>query len=72
MRYQGTVLWFKNKFGFLGWKKENIQQPDLFVHYSDLEMPGFRELQKGDKISFALGENHSKKLKAIEVRKEEK
>ena len=71
MRYQGFVIWFKKKIGFIQWNKDNIRQPDLFVHYSDLEMPGFKELKPQQKISFSLGENHSKKLKAIQVRVEE-
>lgn len=70
MRYSGVVIWFKNKFGFLNWKKDDIQQQDLFVHYSDIDASGFRDLQKGDKVSFALGTNHHNKLKAIKVQKE--
>lgn len=70
MRYEGTVIFFKEKFGFLTWKKNEKIEPDLFVHYSDLEMSGFRELKKGQKVSFALGENNTQKLKAIQVRVE--
>lgn len=67
MRYFGTVIWFKDKFGFLSWEKDGVPQPDIFVHYSDLDIPGFRKLKEGENVSFSLGENYFKKLKATQV-----
>lgn len=65
----GSVIWFSNKknFGFLQWEKDGAPQKDLFVHWSDINMPGFKTLAKGQRVSFKLGINHHGAPKAIEV-----
>jgi len=65
----GTVVWFNNKknFGFLQWEKDGVQQKDIFVHYSDINVSGFKTLTKGQQVSFKIGTNHSGQPKAIEV-----
>jgi len=50
---QGTVKWFNAEKGF-GF----ITQPDgedVFVHYSSIEMSGFRVLEEGQQVEFTLG-----------------
>lgn len=65
----GHVVWFsKRGMGFLEWQKDGIKQKDMFVHYSDLDMPGFKMLNKGDKVSFGIGLNHRGQPKAISVK----
>jgi len=50
MTENGKVKWFDTKkgFGFI----ENEEQTDVFVHYSDIESEGFKNLTRGDSVSF--------------------
>ena len=47
---QGTVKWFNAKkgYGFISDAEGN----DVFVHFSALNMDGFKELNEGQKVSF--------------------
>jgi len=50
---QGTVKWFNAEKGF-GF----ITLPDgadVFVHYSNIEMTGFRVLEEGQRVEFTVG-----------------
>lgn len=51
----GTVKWFSEKkgYGFL----EQEDGRDVFVHYSSIDMPGFKTLAEGEKVSFDLEES---------------
>lgn len=46
----GTVKWFNAKkgFGFISDEDGN----DVFVHFSALQMDGFKVLEEGDKVQF--------------------
>lgn len=46
----GTVKWFNAKkgFGFISSDEGN----DVFVHFSALNMDGFKVLDEGDKVKF--------------------
>lgn len=46
----GTVKWFNEKKGY-GFITTDDGQ-DLFVHYSSIDMPGFKILTEGDNVSF--------------------
>ena len=46
----GTVKWFNAKKGFGFISDEN--GTDVFVHYSALNMDGFKVLDEGDKVAF--------------------
>lgn len=48
----GVVKWFSDKkgYGFI----EQEGGPDVFVHYSAINMNGFRTLSQGDRVSFDL------------------
>ena len=50
----GTVKWFNEKKGFGFIKQEDGQ--DLFVHYSSIDMPGFKNLVEGDEVTFDIEE----------------
>ena len=65
--YNGEVIWFSNGFGFLSWEKDGVKQTDMFTHYSDLNMAGFKLLKAGQKVSFSIGQNNAGKPKAIDV-----
>ena len=60
----GTVVWFSKGFGFI---KPDAEEKDLFVHYSDLSMDGFKTLQKDQRVSYEIGTNHRGQPKAINV-----
>lgn len=49
-QYEGTVKWFNNAkgFGFLGRDGGN----DVFVHYSSIQLDGYKSLKEGDLVSF--------------------
>ena len=52
----GTVKWFSDKKGY-GFIEQGEGQEDLFVHYTSIEMEGFRTLSEGDRVSFDVQES---------------
>jgi CspA family cold shock protein len=48
----GTVKWFNAKkgFGFISDDEGN----DVFVHFSALQMDGFKVLEEGEKVQFEV------------------
>jgi CspA family cold shock protein len=48
---EGTVQWFNPEKGF-GFISPDDGGEDLFVHYSDIEDEGYRELSEGQRVSF--------------------
>ena len=51
---EGTVKFFSEQkgYGFI----EQEDGPDVFVHHSDINMEGFKNLAEGDLVSFEIGE----------------
>jgi len=51
---EGTVKWFSEKkgYGFI----EQDEGGDIFVHHSAINMPGFKILYEGDRVSFEVGQ----------------
>ena len=49
---KGTVNWFNAKkgFGFISDEEGN----DVFVHFSALQMDGFKVLDEGDEVEFEV------------------
>ena len=62
----GQILWFdpKKGIGFIG--RDNGEK-DLFVHWSNIDMDGFKTLRPGQIVSFELGENH-RGVQAVQVK----
>lgn len=52
---EGTVKWFSDKkgYGFI----EQEDGKDLFVHFSAIDMEGFKTLNGGDRVSFDVNES---------------
>lgn len=65
--YDGVVIWFNKGFGFISWEIDGVQQSDLFLHFSDISMDGFKTLHKDQKIRFKVGQNQRGQPKAIAV-----
>lgn len=47
----GVVKWFNNAKGF-GFINADGMTTDIFVHYSVIEMDGYRTLKAGQKVNF--------------------
>ncbi|NPD12106.1 cold shock domain-containing protein [Enterococcus sp. MMGLQ5-2] len=60
----GTVKWFNEKkgYGFITGDDNN----DIFVHYSDIVVTGYRKLVEGQKVEYEVTE-HNGRNKAISV-----
>ena len=63
---EGSVKWFDDKKGF-GFISQDEGQ-DIFVHHSSVDMPGFKTLAEGDRVSFEV-EEADRGPKAKDVRK---
>ena len=50
---KGTVKWFNNQkgYGFIS----DAEGHDVFVHYSGLNMDGFKTLEEGQEVDGAKG-----------------
>ena len=62
----GTVKWFNNQkgYGFLS----DSEGKEIFVHYSNLNMDGFKTLEEGQAVEFEVI-NGAKGLQAVNVSK---
>lgn len=63
-RFVGTVKWFNatKGFGFIG--REDGE--DVFVHFSAIQMDGYRTLEEGQRVEFSI-EQGPKGLQAANV-----
>ncbi len=52
---KGTVKWFNNQKGFGFLCDENGK--DIFVHYSGIQMEGFKSLEEGAAVEFDVIES---------------
>lgn len=48
----GTVKWFRNEKGYGFITGEDGQ--DVFVHFSAIQMDGFKTLEEGQKVTFEV------------------
>lgn len=63
-REVGTVKWFHNGKGYGFITREEGE--DIFVHYSEVQMEGYKKLEEGQKVEFTVAEG-DKGLQAQEV-----
>ena len=50
---QGTVKWFNAEKGF-GFIAQDGGGPDVFVHYSAIDVQGYRSLNEGQRVEFEV------------------
>ncbi|NPV76910.1 MAG: cold-shock protein [Anaerolineae bacterium] len=64
-RVTGTVKWFNTSkgYGFIS----RAGGPDVFVHFTAIEMDGFRNLSEGQQVEFTI-EQGPKGLQAANVK----
>ncbi|MGI6590644.1 MAG: cold-shock protein [Eggerthellaceae bacterium] len=62
---QGTVKWFSPEkgYGFIAQQDGD----DLFVHYSEIQMDGYKTLDEGQAVSFDVTTGSNGKLQASNV-----
>ncbi len=61
----GTVKWFNSEKGFGFISQDN--GADVFVHFSAIQMNGYRVLEEGQAVEFEVQEG-PKGLQAVDVR----
>ena len=57
----GTVKWFNDSKGF-GFVTPDNGGDDLFAHFSEINMNGFKTLAEGQKVSFDVKQGQKGKL----------
>lgn len=67
---QGQVVFFNaaKGYGFISWRLNNKEQEDIFVHWSDIDMEGYKVLYKAQTVEFEVGINNKGQPKAVLVR----
>jgi CspA family cold shock protein len=48
----GTVKWFNSEKGYGFISRED--GPDVFVHFSNIEMQGYKTLEEGQRVEFEV------------------
>ncbi|MBQ6687451.1 MAG: cold shock domain-containing protein, partial [Bacilli bacterium] len=48
---QGSVKWFSDKLGYGFIVCEELDE-EVFVHFSEIQMDGYKSLKEGDIVSF--------------------
>lgn len=64
-RFTGTVKWFSSSkgYGFIQWPEG---PKDVFVHYSAIQMQGYKNLDEGQQVEFSV-EDGTKGPQAVNV-----
>ena len=66
-RIEGVVKWFNSQKGFGFIEREG--GPDVFVHHSEIQSEGYRELNEGEHVTFIVTQGQ-KGPQASQVRRE--
>ena len=62
---EGTVKWFNPEKGYRFISQKGGE--DVFVHFSEIKMEGFKTLDEGQKVSFEITTGQNGKLQASNV-----
>lgn len=66
---KGTVKWFNAEKGF-GFLSNDEGGEDVFVHFSAIQMDGYKSLNEGQKVTFDVEPDpkNSSKMRAVNVK----
>lgn len=64
---RGIVKWFSDKRGY-GFIECNDLDKDVYIHFSDIVMEGYKSLSRGDKVTFEYDVAKNKALKLLKIR----
>ncbi len=53
---QGKVKWFNDAKGFGFITPDGVNQQDVFVHFTQIRVEGFRSLKEGQAVTFDVQE----------------
>lgn len=56
---KGKVKWFNSKFGY-GFIQTNELPNDIFIHFKEIKIPGYKTLNEGDLVKFDYNEELKK------------
>lgn len=65
---KGKVAWFNSKLGYGFINNRNIRN-DIYVHYSEVEVDGYKELFEDEIVSFYYDENKNKATRVKVIKK---
>lgn len=66
-RFEGVVKWFNNERGYGFINKEEDDTEEYFVHFSSIDMEGYKTLKTSQPVEFELKET-DKGIQAVEVK----
>lgn len=66
VKMQGSVKWFSGEKGYGFIKCEDIEN-DIYVHFSDIQMKGFKTLEENDLVSFDYDEEMKKAINVCKI-----
>ncbi|MGM9629133.1 cold-shock protein [Butyricicoccus sp.] len=66
---QGTVKWFNAEKGY-GFLSNDEGGDDVFVHFSAIQVDGYKTLNEGQKVTFDVEPDpkNSSKMRAVNVK----
>jgi Cold shock proteins len=66
---RGTVKWFNAQKGY-GFLLDSETKKDVFIHYSQIKMKGFKSLHENDKVEYELGLGNGREpfMQAVNVK----
>jgi CspA family cold shock protein len=50
----GLVRWFSNERGYGFLQKDGDESVEYFIHFSNIQMEGYKTLKAGQKVTFEL------------------
>ena len=65
---KGQVSWFNNKLGYGFINSERVDN-DIYVHYTDIKVNGYKTLYENDIVEFIYDEEKNKALEVIIIKK---